>query len=474
MKIIKPHSGKAFASAVVTAALVITPTAVAFANDEPTPEVVTSEEAAPQVELESTDPAPTQEQAEQEDVVQTPTEEVESPAPVSEDTAQVPEQTKQEAPAVQPESVSVPLSEPVEPPAPADVTKPKALLKPGLTEVASAGPAKSVSYALRDDKAVTGTWLNGVWKAVSPNKYSDHNDIKPGRGGAVEGVNTLVVQDASGNLSTEYKFVLDTSGPKAEVKPDSSFTVGTDGLYQLVSFALEDQYSKVAKIDLNGVTKDLTPNKWSDLNYVKPGVFGGQEGLNTLTTYDTLGNTAVYTFVLDTIKPALTLPQGVILGSKPVTFHVTQDEANPARTYVEIQQLVNGKWKKFSGKEYQGANAFDFTVDAKALGLLEGVDTQIKVSTTDKAGNHTSATSKVTVDYTKVKVTITSPASGAIVKGGAAIEATATDNAGLKSATANVYDASNATLIKSLGSKSLSGTEGSTSWNLPANLPDGT
>ncbi|WP_260837426.1 ExeM/NucH family extracellular endonuclease [Microbacterium sp. SLBN-146] len=86
--------------------------------------------------------------------------------------------------------------------------------------------------------------------------------------------------------------------PTATVKTGSSFTVKTGETYDLVSFKLYDA-GKIDKVTLNGKLKDLTNNTWSDINFIKPGVFGGVRGVNTLVVYDVAGNTQTYTFTLN-------------------------------------------------------------------------------------------------------------------------------------------------------------------------------
>lgn len=63
------------------------------------------------------------------------------------------------------------------------------------------------------------------------------------------------------------KMLPDTTPPTVTVKDDS---VGSDGVYTKVSFKLFDA-REIDKVVLNGVTKDLTDNVWSDLDGVKPG-----------------------------------------------------------------------------------------------------------------------------------------------------------------------------------------------------------
>lgn len=89
----------------------------------------------------------------------------------------------------------------------------------------------------------------------------------------------------------------DTTRPSVTVKDGTSFTVGTDGTYSLVSFKLHDA-GLIDKVVLNGVVKDLTNNAWSDVNFVKPGTFGAVAGENTLVAYDVTGNTETVVFEL--------------------------------------------------------------------------------------------------------------------------------------------------------------------------------
>jgi hypothetical protein len=107
-------------------------------------------------------------------------------------------------------------------------------------------------------------------------------------------------QDLAGNISTTktFAFIIDADAPTATIKDGASFTVGANGAYDLVSFKLYDA-GKVDKVVINGVTKDLSNNAWSDVNFIKPGVFGGVRGANTLVVHDVAGNTSTTTFTLN-------------------------------------------------------------------------------------------------------------------------------------------------------------------------------
>ncbi len=175
---------------------------------------------------------------------------------------------------------------------------------PDITDKGTAGKAgQTKSFKLFDPRRVDKVTINGETKDLTNNNWSDVNDIKPGRFGGVEGVNTLVAYDELGNTS-EVTFVLDETGPTVTDK-------GVDGaIAKSKSYGLYDAY-KVDKVTVNGETKDLANNKWSDVNDIKPGRFGGVEGKNTLIAYDEAGNaSAPVEFVLDTSGPLITEKDG--------------------------------------------------------------------------------------------------------------------------------------------------------------------
>lgn len=107
-------------------------------------------------------------------------------------------------------------------------------------------------------------------------------------------------RDAAGNLSrtSTITVTLDTKSPTVTLKEGEKFTVaGADGTYEMVSFKLFDEH-KIDKIILNDVAKDLHDNKWSDVNFVKPGAFGAIAGVNIMTVHDVAGNVTTMEFTL--------------------------------------------------------------------------------------------------------------------------------------------------------------------------------
>ncbi|MET0910580.1 MAG: Ig-like domain-containing protein [Ilumatobacteraceae bacterium] len=107
-------------------------------------------------------------------------------------------------------------------------------------------------------------------------------------------------QDLAGNISETRTFAvtIDTTSPTVTVKDGTAYTVGSNGVYDLVSLKLFDA-QKVDKVVLNGKVKDLTDNAWSDVNFIAPGTFGAVRGANTLVVYDVAGNSRTITFTLN-------------------------------------------------------------------------------------------------------------------------------------------------------------------------------
>ena len=172
--------------------------------------------------------------------------------------------------------------------------------------------------------------------------------VMPGSVPLPEGAYTLKynAQDKAGNISTTktFDFTVDNTNPTLTVKGTSwgnSYTpasIGIGSLFKVVSFKLFD-LNKVDKVTINGVLKDLSNNQWSDVNNVKPGVFGAIEGLNTIVLFDVAGNTTTYQFTLDTTAPSVPingLPDATYLNTN--NFYFSWDassDSNPGPiTYI--------------------------------------------------------------------------------------------------------------------------------------------
>ena len=159
---------------------------------------------------------------------------------------------------------------------------------------------------------------------------------------------TGLISDNAGNTNgggVHVKFItIDNTGPTVTIK-DSSIGNGID-VFQSVSFKLFDQY-KVDKVEINGILKELSNNKWSDLNNVEPGKFGAVEGLNTLVIYDVAGNTTTFEFILeseddvenvkDDTDVINEVPVIILAGSTEVFIIVGNDFTEPGYTAIDSE-----------------------------------------------------------------------------------------------------------------------------------------
>ncbi|WP_219827788.1 LamG-like jellyroll fold domain-containing protein [Rathayibacter sp. AY2B5] len=188
----------------------------------------------------------------------------------------------------------------------ADTTKPAVTLVSPTT----AGPfsALAVQVDATDDRGL---------KRIVANIYKDGKLVKstqsPVAGGARTGSHSATVQLPDGNYTVKYNaedlagniaptktfaVTLDSTAPTATVKTEPSFTTGEKGVYDQVSFKLYDA-GRIDRAVINGRVKDLTDNAWSDVNFIKPGVFGAVKGANTMVVHDVAGNTTTVQFTLN-------------------------------------------------------------------------------------------------------------------------------------------------------------------------------
>ncbi len=106
--------------------------------------------------------------------------------------------------------------------------------------------------------------------------------------------------DWAGNVSRTGAFdvVVDATAPTATVKDGPGFTRATGDTFDVISYKLYDA-GKIDRVELNGVAKDLSNNAWSDVNGIRPGVFGAVSGPNVLVVFDVAGNSQSYRFTLN-------------------------------------------------------------------------------------------------------------------------------------------------------------------------------
>lgn len=188
---------------------------------------------------------------------------------------------------------------------PADVERPET----ELVSPTTAGPFGGV------DIHVDASDLGGLERIVA-NIYKDGTLVKSTQSamnGAESGSHTATVslpsgdytvrynaQDKAGNISQTrtFDFTIDADVPTATVKDGAEFTIATGDTYDMVSFKLHDAVG-IDKVVINGQTKDLSNNAWSDVNFIRPGQFGAVSGENEMIVYDVAGNTSTAAFVLN-------------------------------------------------------------------------------------------------------------------------------------------------------------------------------
>ncbi|WP_431074292.1 hypothetical protein [Microbacterium phyllosphaerae] len=109
----------------------------------------------------------------------------------------------------------------------------------------------------------------------------------------VGGFGTSTVMEYPGKIPVPS----DVTPPTVTVKSGAQFTVERGSVYNKVSVKLHDA-GKIDRVSINGVVKDLVNDAWSDVNGIRPGVFGAVRGVNTLVAYDVAGNAKTFTFDL--------------------------------------------------------------------------------------------------------------------------------------------------------------------------------
>ena len=153
--------------------------------------------------------------------------------------------------------------------------------------------------------------------------------------------------------TTIRQFTVDHTAPKITVKTGSSFTQGSDGVYKKVSFSLYDKY-KVAKYDINGTVTNVSPNQYSDANYITVGSRGAVYGANTITLYDMAGNSVDLDFVLDNVGPTITVKDGYV-GDKDERIF-----SNVSFSLYDLYKVdkydINGHVSDFSDNKWSDAN----------------------------------------------------------------------------------------------------------------------
>jgi hypothetical protein len=175
----------------------------------------------------------------------------------------------------------------------------------------------------------------------------------------------------------------DTTRPTITVKEGAGFTTRSGDTYGVVSFKLHDA-GKVDKVVINGTVKDLSNNVWSDVNFVKPGVFGAVEGRNTIVVHDVAGNTEKMTFTLYGSGPRVTVKEGrrYTVGND-AGYDLVSFKLHDAAKVDRVE--INGKVKDLSDNAWSDVNF----VQPGTFGAVKGENTLVAY---DVLGNATTTT----------------------------------------------------------------------------------
>ena len=156
----------------------------------------------------------------------------------------------------------------------------------------------NVSFKLYDKHLVTKVYINDLEKILSPNSWSDLNNVAVGKNGGVYGKNTITLVDAYGN-EKKYEFILDNKVP--QLAPESwTVTLEADRNANFVCPDMTqygtDEYG-IAKVELDQYFNDNLTN----VDVTKPGKF-----ICRYITTDKAGNKAsndIFYNVVDTTAP---------------------------------------------------------------------------------------------------------------------------------------------------------------------------
>ncbi|MGV3711730.1 hypothetical protein [Pseudolysinimonas sp.] len=230
-----------------------------------------------------------------------------------------------------------------------DGTGPAVTVKPDMS---TGGPTaySRLSLKLHDAGKVDRVEINGQTKDLTDNVWSDVNFLQVGSFGIQDGVPfTVVAYDVLGNSSTQT-FTLDATAPTITVKPES---VGGPSIFRTLSLKLYDRF-QIDYVTINGQKKDLTNNAWSDVNGLKVGQFGIQDGVPfTVVAFDVAGNSTSQTFTLDASGPTITVKPESVGGPNAYKL-LSLKLHDPAKVdYVTIngtkKELTNNVWSDVNG-----------------------------------------------------------------------------------------------------------------------------
>jgi hypothetical protein len=210
-----------------------------------------------------------------------------------------------------------------------------------------------VSFKLYDNNKVKKYFINGQVRTLTPNQWSDANDISVGNNGGLLGNNTFVLEDVAGNQRV-YNFILD------DVAPTGTVTYSNNNGNAVTANPV------VVTLETNETIH--TPSDWLKTS---PTTFMRQYGVNgkfSVEITDLAGNKSVVMYEvkrIDNINPVI---NGVIDGkayNADVAYTITEQN---------IKSII------IDGITYAEANA---------LRVIKG-DGSHTIQVIDKAGNSSS------------------------------------------------------------------------------------
>ena len=194
----------------------------------------------------------------------------------------------------------------------------------------------------------------------------------------------------------------DTEAPVIKIKPSTNNegerTIGKDGEYSEISFALEDNWM-LKEFEINDTLFKLTPNKYSDANFnaIKDYLV---EGENTIIVRDMAGNETKETFIYDSTAP--------VYKTLGIARNKSKDDTRDqqyAKVGDSVRVLISFKEKldveptvKMFGKEYTAtyrplssdpeANVYYYMADIKMTDDMPEGEIPFEIyGYADKAGN---------------------------------------------------------------------------------------
>lgn len=291
-----------------------------------------------------------------------------------------------------------------------DNTAPDISVKDGYVGDLASKTFNTVSFKLYDAYKIDKLTLNGTEKDLSDSKFSDLNNVTIGKFGAVEGLNTLILYDVAGNMTT-YQFTIDTTAPDASElispldgaivsgNPTQKWSHGNPGD---VDYYVYESYSDAALT--NPVYTTNTSNTQRTV--------GGTQNITIwwrVQAVDKAGNKSAWSnawqLIIDNTAPTVTLGDEQVVDNI-ITPSVSADDANNPLAY---------SWEPADEASASNVTISDPTSAAPSFTANANGTYSFLLTTTDPAGNATTKT--FTFTYTAPSVPVT-PLSNTVTNNG--------------------------------------------------------